>query len=345
MPVASIPAPGGNRAACNKDLASRIPWKANGPSVWRLRGRKIISEPWDKLTIPKLAWPPMGSQPGNVVSGDVIALLDCGPKGPPMFQSALSRAIDAAHPRQIDQLSRTLWQAHAAGHLGDDQAQALAERLHSLRNRGGVAQGALFPFAGTDTPARRQNAPTGFPRRLEQRSPDRQASIQRRRRLAASGPMPPAMAAAYTVGELAVLRVVGDEVVAHGACDRSLAELAARAGVCRKLAQLTLRLAARDGLVTIERRPRPGRKNLSNVVRIISAEWSAWLKRGARRMASFGKVQGEKIYPPRAPDLERGLAGQKPARPARPWNRPGGSSPVLTGVNRRLSAQYARGAE
>jgi len=247
-----------------------------------------------------------------------------------MFQTALSRAIDAAHPRQIDQLSRQLWQAHAAGQIPDNQAQTLAERLHLLRNRGSAAQGALFPDQRPDTLAKRQNAPTGFLRRFEQRSPDRQASIQRRRRLAASGPMPPAMAAAYTVGELAVLRIVGDEVAAKGACDRSLAELAARAGVCRKLAQTTLRLAARDGLVTIERRPRPGRKNLSNVVRILSAEWSAWIKRGAKAR----KVQGEKMSPPRAADLERGLAGQKPARPARHWSRPGGRWPVNTGGNR-----------
>ena len=114
------------------------------------------------------------------------------------------------------------------------------------------------------------------------------------------------MAARFTVGELAVLRIVGDEVTDRGVCDRSLAEIAARAGVCRKLAQLTLRKAARDGLVTIERRPRPGRKNLSNVVRIVSAEWSAWLKRGAGLRAR--QVQGEKNVPPRSPDLENGLA-------------------------------------
>jgi ribosomal protein L40E len=51
-----------------------------------------------------------------------------------------------------------------------------------------------------------------------------------------------------SLGELAVLRIVGDEIHAKGTCDRSLAEIAARAGVCRKLAQLTLRLAARRGV-------------------------------------------------------------------------------------------------
>jgi hypothetical protein len=33
-----------------------------------------------------------------------------------MFMNALAGAIDAVHPKQIDYLSRQLWQAHAAGH-------------------------------------------------------------------------------------------------------------------------------------------------------------------------------------------------------------------------------------
>ena len=233
-----------------------------------------------------------------------------------MFRAALKSAIDAAHPRQIDHLSRTLWQAHAAGHLLDGEAQELAERLHQRRQPPPEAQSALFPMPGTPEAQNRKRAWTAFPERVEQRSPDRRASIERRRHLAASGPLPPAMASRFTVGELAVLRIVGDEVAQHGLCDRSLSELAARAGVCRKLAQRTLRMAARDGLVAIERRPRPGRKNLSNLVRIISAEWSSWLQRGRR----LRQVQGEKIVPPRSTNLERGLARTDKAAPTRRYS-------------------------
>jgi hypothetical protein len=236
-----------------------------------------------------------------------------------MFINALAGAIDAANPKQFDYLSRQLWQAHAAGHIPDQDAQSLAERLHSRRGDSGVAQGALFRLANGVTPAKGQNAPRAFLRTPESKSPDRRRSIERRRRLAASGPMPPAMSAVFTVGELAVLRIVGDEVAARGTCDRSLAEIAARAGVCRKLAQLTLRLAARQGLVSIQRRPRPGRKNLSNVVRIISAEWTAWLKRGNRAAwvarsagAVLDQVQGEKNYLPRAQIQKRSFAREEP---------------------------------
>ena len=84
--------------------------------------------------------------------------------------------------------------------------------------------------------------------------------------------MPSAIACQFTTGELAVLRIVGDEVAEHGHCDRTLGEKAARAGVCRALARQAIRKAAREELLTVEERPQPGRKSLPNVVRIISRE-------------------------------------------------------------------------
>ena len=84
------------------------------------------------------------------------------------------------------------------------------------------------------------------------------------------------------VGELAVLRIVGNEVRQHGQCDRCGDELAARAGVCRSLVKNALRTAARLGLVTVEERRREGRRNLPNVVRIVSREWLVWLARGPK---------------------------------------------------------------
>ena len=82
--------------------------------------------------------------------------------------------------------------------------------------------------------------------------------------------------------ELAVVRIVGDEVRQHGQCDRCVDEIAARAGVCRSLVKNALRTAARLGLVTVEERRREGRRNLPNVVRIVSREWLTWLARGPK---------------------------------------------------------------
>src|SRR6185312_1169824 len=48
------------------------------------------------------------------------------------------------------------------------------------------------------------------------------------------------------------------------------------------MVQNAIREAARLGLLTIEERRREGRRNLPNVVRIVSKEWLAWLTRGGR---------------------------------------------------------------
>src|SRR3954467_2032315 len=124
--------------------------------------------------------------------------------------------------------------------------------------------------------------PSIFPPRRPQRAPQRPVAIARRRHLAASVPMPPALACKFTVSELAVLRIIGDEVRQHGHCDRCVDELAARAGVRRRMVQNALREAARLGWLTIEERRREGRRNLPNIVRIVSKEWTMWLTRGGR---------------------------------------------------------------
>ena len=84
------------------------------------------------------------------------------------------------------------------------------------------------------------------------------------------------------MGELAVLRIVGDEVRQHGRCDRCVDEIAARAGVCRSLVKNAIRTAARLGLATVEERRREGRRNLPNVVWIVSREWLTRLARGPK---------------------------------------------------------------
>jgi len=190
------------------------------------------------------------------------------------FCNQMAVAIDGARTlTRLDQLSRSIWQGLAAGAVGDDDAQALAERLHARRS---IVRGEIKPVG--ISPGR----PSLFPPRRLQRAPKRPIAIARRRHLAASGPMPPALACKFTVSELAVLRIIGDEVRQHGQCDRCVDELAARAGVCRRMVQNAIREAARLGLLTIEERRREGRRNLPNVVRIVSKEWTSWLARGGR---------------------------------------------------------------
>jgi hypothetical protein len=190
-----------------------------------------------------------------------------------MFHDQLATAIETAGRNQLDDLSRQVSRALGAGSLADDRAQQLYELIQQRRG----APAALLSAA----PA---IAPRYLIRRsVEQRSPDRRASLLRRREHAACGPLPPNLAAGFTVGELAVLKVISDEWLAHGACDRSLNELGARAGVCRSIAQRTVRQAELDGLLTVQRRPRSGRKHLTSIVRIVRAEWLDWLSKGRRK--------------------------------------------------------------
>src|SRR4051812_28510761 len=101
--------------------------------------------------------------------------------------------------------------------------------------------------------------------------------------------MPPSLACKFTVSELAVLRIIGDEVRQHGQCDRCVDEIAARAGVCRSMVKNAIRTAARLGLLTVEERRREGRRNLPNVIRIVSKEWTSWLARGGRSSRPGGE--------------------------------------------------------
>src|SRR4051812_5531770 len=194
-----------------------------------------------------------------------------------MFANAMVAAIDAARTlTNLDHLSRDIWAAWGAGQIGDE-AQLLAMQLEARRK---ALRGEIKPVG--IPPGR----PSIFPPRRPQRAPMRAVAIARRRYLAASGPMPPALASRFTTGELAVLRIVSDEFRAGGQCAQCIDAIAARAGVCRRLAQNAIRQAARLGLLTIQERRREGQKNLPNIVRVISREWIAWMRTRAHRMTA-----------------------------------------------------------
>lgn len=178
---------------------------------------------------------------------------------------------------RLEAMSAALWARWAAGGIGDGQAQALADAAHARR-------AALKGPVGDVRPPRPPVSRAAYPPRRKASRPDRAAARERRRRLAASGPMPPVLAARFTTGELAALKIVADEIVARGDCRLSLGEIAARAGVSLTTARNGLRAAAGDGLLAIEERPRRGLPNLTNIVRLLSRDWRAWLKRGARRL-------------------------------------------------------------
>jgi hypothetical protein len=172
----------------------------------------------------------------------------------------------------LDEISRTLWQAHAAGTLSDDAAQAAAEAVEA---RKAVLRGPR--------PSPASNRASGRPKPC--RSPDRARSIARRRAAAASGAVPSRLACHFTLGETAALSVIAREVQRHGICQLCLDAIAAQAGTSRSVVQRALKQARALGLVRVEERPQPGRKNLTNVVTITSPDWRAWLRLGDDRVS------------------------------------------------------------
>ncbi len=218
------------------------------------------------------------------------------------FVQQVADAVGTAPLRALDDLSRSIWQGLAAGALDDDDAQRLAEAIHARRI---AAKAASESTSGRSAPR------SPYPGRKPQRPPLRPLAIERRRRLASSGPLPPALAAKFTTSQLAVLRIIGDEVRAKGQCDRTIAEIAARAGTCRTVAKDAIREAARLGLLAVEERRQPGRKNLPNMLRIVSREWAAWLTRGAK---------GSGVVNPAPTDKPLKTKGSA-AEPSKGWRR------------------------
>ena len=207
-----------------------------------------------------------------------------------MLADDIADRIAAACPNELDDLVRGAWCHHVNGRLTENDMEALDEAARARR--------AALQERRTEIRPKPRAAPSGAPRgpaplrqglRRPQRSPDRQASIERRRRLVASGPLPPPLAARFTWGEQAVMRIIGDECRAHGQCTLHIDTIAARAGVHRTTVQNALREGQGRGpvpntpIISVQERRRAGQRSLTNIIRIVSEEWRSWLRRGPRR--------------------------------------------------------------
>ncbi len=182
-----------------------------------------------------------------------------------MFSAQLRQAVEASPRSGLAHVSSLLWRAHAAGSIGGDDAQALAEMIEVRK--------ALPP---TEKPVQRRVG-------SRPRSP---ASMERRRRWASSGAMPPQVQSRFTLAEAAVLAVVAAEVRTKGSCGLTIGHIAALAGVCETTVRNALREAAALGFIRIEERRVSAWRNLPNRVTVTSPEWSAWMR--LRRRGALG---------------------------------------------------------
>ena len=188
----------------------------------------------------------------------------------------------------LEEIARTVWRALEAEVLSWEEAGRLDGLIRARRDRMGAGHGG--PERGVG-PVRASWALPGALRRPRRpRSPERQASVERRRRVASCGALPPDAAGWFTEGQRAALSVVGREA-ARGRpwCDWSLDRIAALAGVGRTTVRDALRLAERQGLVRVRERRRRGAKSDTNVVSITAKAWWRWLKRGPKGLPAEGK--------------------------------------------------------
>lgn len=239
--------------------------------------------------------------------------------------TAIYDAINVAEtPDQLDHLARTLWRGYGEGAIGDGDAQVLQacidHRRPLARHTPRTAPGrALGPLAGRVWSRHKS--------RQHPRSPDRKASRERRRMLGGSAVMPPNLRHHYTEGQRAVLAIVAGEVKHHGVCDLPIDKIAALAGVCRTTVQTALHEARRLDHLTITERPQPGRKSLTNIVQIVSAEWLTWIKRGPTAHRPIGSNPLKTASPTKSKEIKHDGAvradRKKEAIRGVPWARSG----------------------
>lgn len=257
---------------------------------------------------------------------------------PATWGGTLDRLLDtvgAASLRALDALAQAVIHDNAAGGLSDCDALIAVAAIDTRRKQ--LLSGAVSRTDGRP-PLPRDRYPV-HRYQPARRHPER---IARRRRIAASGPLPPALAGGLTTSHLSVMAIVAEEVREHGNCTLCLYAIAARAGVCRTTVRTALREAERSGLISREERRRPGRANLTTVVRIISAEWRQWIKHGGRRAKAhrrylFGSLHEETgVSPTGVKNTSRSdrLRHQSNGQPARSLpDRPSGDlwpSPLAT---------------
>ena len=201
-----------------------------------------------------------------------------------MYVEELRRQVEAAPRAALPAVTAALWKAFGEGHLSEAEAEALSVLIEARTSETRRSPGQTSNPSGTSlavgegcSPDRQRTPRTGAGSR-----PRSDASLERRRRWAASGRLPPAIAARFTLAEQAVLALAAAETAQRGDCRLAVGHLAAIVGVAETTVRNAIREAKALGLLTVEERRLTGFRNGTNVVRIVSPEWAAWLRLARR---------------------------------------------------------------
>nr|WP_246685410.1 hypothetical protein [Methylobacterium sp. WL103] len=174
-----------------------------------------------------------------------------------MFACEIRRAIEAAPRVKLPEIAALLWRAYGDGHVSEVEAETLSNLIEVRK----ASATAVAP-----------------PRRPAGARPQTPESLERRRRWAASGRLPPRLSGQFTLAEQAVLAVLAVEVVKKGTCQLAIGHIAALAGVSESSVRNALRQARLQQLLTIEERRLSAWRSDTNIVRIVSTEWLSWLR-------------------------------------------------------------------
>src|SRR6266436_4832459 len=180
----------------------------------------------------------------------------------------IPREVPSAEDCSIDTAVREAFQDWRDGRISEVERDRILAELDARRSA--IARPSPQP----------QRLRKFRPRRYR-RSPDRQKSHERRAGLAADyDAMPPQIRRLFNEAGAAVLAVMAYEHQSKGRCELHVEAIAAKAGVCVRTVQNTRKRAAELGLIDPrwERRI-AGRKSLTNVIKIIAADWLAHLAR------------------------------------------------------------------
>lgn len=203
----------------------------------------------------------------------------------------LDAAIADAPRCRLDDMAKAVWQALAAGSISEHDAERLAVAVEARR-------------AETALKHSKRQKPASEPLKPAQR----QAAIERRRRQAASGALPPSIAAQFTLGEQAALAVIARAARQQrgGPLQWFIDKIAALAGVSRSTARNAIRKARARGFLHVTEQRVTWWRNAANKITIAAAAWRSWL--------GWGQKPNKHDYKQEQKEAWRGKEGQD-ARP------------------------------
>ncbi|MCJ2016300.1 helix-turn-helix domain-containing protein, partial [Methylobacterium sp. E-065] len=196
------------------------------------------------------------------------------------YAEEIRRQVEAAPRVALPAVTSALWRAYGEGQVTEAEAESLSVLIEERRltyvgsTRPKLEQASNL--AGTAVTEVKAGRAVGAPRRTVGSRPRTDASMERRRRWAASGRHPRAIAARFTLAEQGVLSLVAAEGARRKDCPLAVGDLAAIVGVVETTVRNEIREAVKLGIVHVEERRVNGCRNDRHMWRIVAAGWPAW---------------------------------------------------------------------